>query len=182
VVSAESRAASAEDDQPMREGDYMLACWKHKHAKTPLDQLAKDMKLSIHFLSNWWNLVNSVEPKSRYLDLVRVPWRELPADEKTAHERIKAIEADLLSWNNPEHPGSGAQRQQQDADGIRRYQHSGHREGQGTVPSLYWRRWRREQRRHRDRLANRTTHRQRQTQLLPLGRHTGSRSCEKTRW
>jgi hypothetical protein len=109
------------DDQPMREGDYMLACWKHKHAKTPLDQLAKDMKLSIHFLSNWWNLVNSVEPKSRYLDLVRVPWRELPADEKTALERIKAIEADRLSWNNPKHPGSGVQRQQQDADGIRPY-------------------------------------------------------------
>ena len=109
------------DDQPMREGDYMLACWKHKHVKTPLDQLAKDMKLSIHFLSNWWNLVNSVEPKSRYLDLVRVPWRELPTDEKGAQERIKFIEADLLSWNNPKKPGSGVQRQQQDSDGIRPY-------------------------------------------------------------
>ncbi len=109
------------DDEPMHEGDYMLACWKHKHAQTPLDQLAKDMKLSIHFLSNWWNLVNSTEPKSRYLDLVRVGWRELPADEKTAHERIKSIEADMLSWNNPKHPGSGIQRQQQDADGIRPY-------------------------------------------------------------
>ncbi len=109
------------DFDPMREGDYMLACWKHKHAKTPLDQLAKDMKLSIHFLSNWWNLVNSTEPKSRYLDLVRVPWRELPADEKAAHERIKAIEADMLSWNNPKKPGSGVQRQQQDSDGIRPY-------------------------------------------------------------
>ncbi|MFO1437624.1 MAG: DUF1592 domain-containing protein [Verrucomicrobiaceae bacterium] len=109
------------DFDPMREGDYMLACWKHKHAKTPLDQLAKDMKLSIHFLSNWWNLVNSTEPKSRYLDLVRVPWRELPADEKAAQERIKAIEADMLSWNNPKKPGSGVQRQQQDSDGIRPY-------------------------------------------------------------
>ena len=109
------------DDEDMREADYMLACWKHKHAKTPLDQLAKDMKLSIHFLSNWWNLVNSVEPKSRFLDLTRVAWRELPADEKTAIERIKAIEADRLSWNNPKHPGSGIQRQQQDSDGIRPY-------------------------------------------------------------
>ncbi len=109
------------DFDPMREGDYMLACWKHKHAKTPLEQLAKDMKLSIHFLSNWWNLVNSTEPKSRYLDLVRVPWRELPADEKAAHERIKAIEADRLSWNNPKKPGSGVQRQQQDSDGLRPY-------------------------------------------------------------
>jgi hypothetical protein len=109
------------DDEDMREADYMLACWKHKHAKTPLDQLAKDMKLSIHFLSNWWNLVNSVEPKSRFLDLTRVAWRELPADEKVAHERIKAIEADRLSWNNPKHPGSGPQRWQQDSDGIRPY-------------------------------------------------------------
>jgi hypothetical protein len=109
------------DFDPMREADYMLACWKHKHAKTPLDQLAKDMKLSVHFLSNWWNLLNSTEPKSRFLDLTRVAWRELPADEKAAHERIKAIEADMLSWNNPKKPGSGVQRQQQDSDGIRPY-------------------------------------------------------------
>ncbi len=109
------------DDQPMREGDYMLACWKHKNQNEPLDQLAKDMKLSIHFLSNWWNLVNSTEPKSRFLDLTRVAWRGLPADEKAAHERIKAIEADMLSWNNPKKPGSGVQRQQQDSDGIRPY-------------------------------------------------------------
>jgi len=62
-----------------------------------------------------------VEPKSRFLDLTRVAWRELPADEKAAHERIKAIEADRLSWNNPKHPGSGPQRWQQDSDGIRPY-------------------------------------------------------------
>lgn len=109
------------DFDPMREGDYMLACWKHQHQKVPLDQLAKDMKLSIHFLNNWWNLVNATEPKSRYLDLVRVGWRELPADEKTAHDRIRSIEADLLSWNNPKKPGSGPQRWQQDSDGIRPY-------------------------------------------------------------
>ncbi|MFO1483504.1 MAG: DUF1592 domain-containing protein [Verrucomicrobiaceae bacterium] len=109
------------DFDPMREGDYMLACWKHKNQNAPLEQLAKDMQLNIHFLRNWWNLVNSVEPKSRYLDLVRVSWRELPADEKAAHERIKGIEADLLSWNNQKKPGSGVQRQQQDSDGIRPY-------------------------------------------------------------
>ena len=109
------------DDEPLREADYMLACWKHKQSQIPLDQLAKDMKLSIHFLNNWWNLVNSTEPKSRYLDLTRVAWRELPADEKSAHDRILAIEADLHSWNNPKRPGSGVQRQQQDSDGIRPY-------------------------------------------------------------
>lgn len=121
------------DFDPMREGDYMLACWKHKTLKTPLDQLAKDMKLSVHFLSNWWNLVNSTEPKSRFLDLVRVSWRELPADEKTAHERIKAIEADLLSWNNPKKPGSGTQRHQQDSDGIRPYPMQGSVSGKTHV-------------------------------------------------
>lgn len=109
------------DDQPLREADYMHACWKHKQAHTPLDQLAKEMNLSIHFLNNWWNLVNSTEPKSRFLDLTRVAWRELPVDEKTALDRIKGIEADLHSWNNPKHPGSGVQRQQQDSDGIRPY-------------------------------------------------------------
>lgn len=109
------------DFEPMREGDYMLACWKHRYQQTPLEQLAKDMKLSIHFLNNWWRLVNSTEPKSRFLDLTRVAWRNLPADEKTATDQIKGIEADLLSWNNPKKPGAGVQRHQQDSDGIRAY-------------------------------------------------------------
>lgn len=109
------------DFDPMREGDYMTACWKHKTQQTPLEQLAKDMQLNIHFLNNWWNLVNATEPKSRFLDLVRVSWRELPADEKTALEGIKIIEADLLSWNNPKKPGNGVQRSQQDSDGINAY-------------------------------------------------------------
>lgn len=109
------------DFDPMREGDYMTACWKHKQRQMPLDQLAKEMHLNIHFLHNWWNLVNNTEPKSRFLDLVRVPWRELPADEKAAMDGIKKIEADLLSWNNPKKPGSGVQRQQQDSDGIHPY-------------------------------------------------------------
>lgn len=121
------------DFDPMREGDYMLACWKHKHSKTPLDQLAKDMKLSTYFLSNWWNLVNSTQPESRFLDLVRVAWRELPVDEKTTRERIKAIEADLLSWNNPKKPGSGVQRRQQDSDGIRPYPMQGAVKGASHV-------------------------------------------------
>ena len=109
------------DFDPMREGDYMTACWKHKTQQTPLEQLAKDMQLNIHFLNNWWNLVNATEPKSRFLDLVRVAWRELPADEKAALDGIKKIEADLLSWNNPKKPGSGVQRTQQDSDGIHPY-------------------------------------------------------------
>lgn len=117
------------DTDDMREGDYMLACWKHKHHQTPLDVLAKEAGLKLPFLQNWWNLVNATEPKSRFLDLVRVPWRELPASDAAkpkevpaaVTERIARIEADLLSWNNPNKPGSGVQRRQQDSDGIRPY-------------------------------------------------------------
>ena len=109
------------DFDDKREADYMLACWKHKHAKVPLEKLAKDMKLNVFFMENWWKHLNNTEPKSRFLDLTRVAWRELPADEKVAQERIKAIQADLLSWNNAKKPGSGVQRRQQDSDGIRPY-------------------------------------------------------------
>lgn len=117
------------DFDDMREADYMAACWKHKHFQIPLEQLAKDQKLSIHFLSNWWNLLTNVEPKSRYLDLTRVAWRELPGPDaaqpgkvpEPVMDRIKEIQADLLSWNNPKKPGSGVQRRQQDSDGIRPY-------------------------------------------------------------
>jgi hypothetical protein len=59
------------DTDDMREADYMIACWKHKHFQEPLDKLAKDAGLRPQFLSNWWNLVNSTEPKSRFLDLTR---------------------------------------------------------------------------------------------------------------
>lgn len=109
------------DFDDKREADYMLACWKHKHAEVPLEQLAKDMKLNGFFLENWWKHLNNTEPKSRFLDLTRVAWRELPADEKAATERTRAIQAELLSWNNPKRPGEGVQRHQQDADGIRPY-------------------------------------------------------------
>ena len=109
------------DDQPLREADYMHACWKYQHQKVPLEQLAKDMKLNIYFLANWWKHLNNTEPKSRFLDLTRVPWRALPADEKAALPIIQNIAADRQSWNNPKRPGEGPQRWQQDSDGIRPY-------------------------------------------------------------
>ena len=117
------------DFDDMREADYMTACWKHRHFKTPLEHLAREAGLSVHFLSNWWRLVNSTEPKSRFLDLTRVAWRELPGPDaakagqlpQAVADRIKSIQGDLLSWNNPKKPGSGVQRQQQDSDGIRPY-------------------------------------------------------------
>ncbi len=117
------------DFDPMREGDYLLACWQHRHFQTPLETLAAELDLKLPFLQNWWNLVNATEPKSRFLDLTRVRWRELPAPDPAkpreiptaVRERIATIEADLLSWNNPQKPGSGVQRRQQDADGLRAY-------------------------------------------------------------
>ncbi len=122
------------DGEDAREADYMEACWKWKHrAQTgaaSLDQLAKDAKLMPAFLENWWALVNSTEPKSRYLDLTRVAWRELPGpDAATPNEvpaavraKIDAIQVAQRSWLGPaDNPGSGVQRRQQDSDGIRRY-------------------------------------------------------------
>jgi hypothetical protein len=113
----------------MHEDEYMLACWKHKHFKTPLVELAKQEKLSPYFLENWWRMLNSTQPPSRYLDLTRVSWRKLPAPDpatpnqvpQQVHQRVQVITKDLLSWNNPNNPGHGVQRAQQDADGIRDY-------------------------------------------------------------
>lgn len=118
------------DFDDMREADYMIACWKHKHFNTPLDKLAKEAGLQLPFLENWSRLVNATEPKSRFLDLTRVAWRELPGPDAAKPGQVpqavidgtKAIQTQLLSWNNPKKPGSGVQRQQQDADGIRPYQ------------------------------------------------------------
>ncbi len=118
------------DEDDMREADYMIASWKHKHFQTPLEQLAKEGGLKLPFLQNWSRLVNATEPKSRFLDLTRAAWRELPGPDATKPGQVpqavidgaKAIQAQLLSWNNPKRPGSGIQRQQQDADGIRPYQ------------------------------------------------------------
>jgi hypothetical protein len=118
------------DGDDMREADYMVACWKHQHFQTSLEQLAKKGGLKLPFLQNWSNLVNTTEPKSRFLDLTRVAWRELPGPDATKPGQVPqavtngalAIQTQLLSWNNPKKPGSGVQRHQQDADGIRPYQ------------------------------------------------------------
>jgi len=117
------------DFEDKREADYMLACWKHKHLQVPLDSLAREAGLRSAFLQNWWNLVNSTEPKSRFLDLTRVAWRELPGPDPAAPgqvpagvvEKVRKIQAELLSWNDPKKPGTGVQRRQQDADGLRPY-------------------------------------------------------------
>ncbi|MEN3942315.1 DUF1592 domain-containing protein [Prosthecobacter sp. SYSU 5D2] len=120
-------------DRELREDEYLLACWKWKHkdltGAASLDQLAKEAKLSAPFLHNWWNLLNDTKTQSRFLDLTKVPWRKLPPpDAAKPHEvppqvlaGVKAIQVQRHSWNHPDKPGSGTQRRQQDADGIRTY-------------------------------------------------------------
>ncbi len=122
------------DDDDLREADYMLACWKFKYrdqtGATSLDQLAQEMKLQPAFLQNWWNLLNKPEPKSRFLDLTRVPWRELPGPDAAAPKTVppavlatlSAVQEQRRSWlAKKRKDGSGVQRQQQDADGLRAY-------------------------------------------------------------
>ena len=120
------------DTDDLRVADYLVACWRHRHFGEPLEKLAQDAGLKLPFLQNWSRLVNGTEPKSRFLDLTRVAWRELPAPDAAQPGQVppavlagaKAIQTQLLSWNNPKKPGSGVQRQQQDADGIRPYRMS----------------------------------------------------------
>lgn len=120
-------------DRELHEADYMLACWKWKHkdltGAQSLEQLAKEAKLSEAFLNNWWNMLNDTKMQSRYLDLTKIPWRNLPPPDAAKPKEVpakvlaelKAIEEQRHSWNHPDKPGSGVQRRQQDADGIRTY-------------------------------------------------------------
>ncbi len=121
-----------QDGEDRREDEYMLAAWKFKHREKTgagsLDQLAKEAGLAPAFLHNWWELLNSEKPDSRFLDLIRVPWRELPgpAADKPKEvpaevtRRILDIEAKHLAWNKREGEGwVRTQRRQQDTDGLR---------------------------------------------------------------
>lgn len=122
------------DDEDLREADYMLACWKHKHAaqtgETSLEKLSKDMGLKLAFLQNWWTLLNGTEPKSRFLDLTRAPWRALPPPDAANAKAVpagvtatlNAIQEQRRSWYRPAKNGwASVQRMQQDADGLRPY-------------------------------------------------------------
>ncbi len=114
------------DGEDFREADYMLACWKWRFKEqtgaTSLDQLARDAGLKPAFLQNWWSLVNGTEPKSRFLDLTRVAWRDLPGPDAAKPKDVpppvtaalQDIQAQRRSWLV-----KSVQRRQQDADGIR---------------------------------------------------------------
>ena len=120
------------DGEDRREDEYMLAAWKYKHREmtgtASLAKLAKEAGLDPAFLDNWWELLNSEKPQSRFLDLIRIPWRELPAPTpgKTkgvppaVRQGILDIESKHLSWNKRKGEGwLRTQRRQQDTDGLR---------------------------------------------------------------
>ena len=121
------------DDENLREADYMLACWKFKHKEltgaNSLAQLAKDNQLQPAFLENWWKLLNSTQPASRYLDLTRVPWRELPGPDAKAPKEVPAAVSKTLAeiqqqrhaWYDPKRGWASVQRMQQDADHLNAY-------------------------------------------------------------
>jgi hypothetical protein len=134
------------DGEDMRQADYMLACWKFKHRDTtgagPLEELANANHLSPAFLENWWSILNAELPKSRFLDLTRVAWRELPGPDpakpsqvpEAVRRKILEIQAQQLSWwGDMKRPGSGVQRRQQDADGLRPYDFHADVKGRKTV-------------------------------------------------
>lgn len=121
------------DGEDFHEADYMLACWKWKHREqtgaVSLEALAKEGNLRLPFLENWWRLLDKDDGRSRFLNLTTLPWRALPGPDPAKPKEVpaavlagvKAIQIQRRSWDNPERPGSGVQRRQQDSDGIRPY-------------------------------------------------------------
>ena len=122
------------DGDDLREADYMEACWKFRHKESTgavdFAALAREYRLNPAFLSNWWDMLQTVEPKSRYLDLTRVAWRELPGPDPIqpkqvpteVRKRLESIQTQRRSWFERTQGGwAGVQRMQQDSDGIRRY-------------------------------------------------------------
>lgn len=122
------------DGEDAKEAAYMTACWKFKYkdqtGAVSLEQLAKESGLMVPFLDNWWTMLNDETRKSRYLDLTRVAWRELPGPDAAkpkevppaVQAKITAIQDAQRSWlGSAKNPGGGVQRMQQDADGIRPY-------------------------------------------------------------
>ncbi|MEY5027012.1 MAG: hypothetical protein RLZZ244_2540, partial [Verrucomicrobiota bacterium] len=113
------------DGEDLRIAEYLLACWKWKHREATgalsLESLAKEAKLSLPFLENWWNFLQKDDPKSRFLDLTRIPWRELPAPDPAAPQtppspvldRLAVLDKELNSWFR------SVLRAQQDSDELK---------------------------------------------------------------
>jgi hypothetical protein len=123
------------DGDDLREAEYLLACWKHRHRDLTgvpsLDALADAAGLSRAYLANWWAFLEADAPASRYLDLTRLAWRALPPPDPTAPQAVpegviagtKAIDAERKSWYTrmPERYGETTQRAQQDIEALYPY-------------------------------------------------------------
>lgn len=123
------------DGDDLREADYLLACWKHRHrdltGAASLDALADAAGLSRAYLANWWAFLQADEPASRYLDLTRLAWRALPPPDPAGPQALpeavvagtKAIAAERRSWYTriPERYPETTQRSQQDVDALHPY-------------------------------------------------------------
>jgi hypothetical protein len=74
-------------------------------------------------------MLHNTKLESRYLDLTRTPWHNLPppaADKpsevpQAVTQTLANIKAERRSWLGEKDPGTGVQRRQQDADGLRPY-------------------------------------------------------------
>jgi hypothetical protein len=123
------------DGDDLREADYLLACWKHRHREltgaASLDALADAAGLSRAFLANWWTFLQAEQPASRYLDLTRLAWRGLPPPDPAAPQAVpdavtagtQAIRAERTSWYTlkPERYPETTQRSQQDVEALQPY-------------------------------------------------------------
>jgi hypothetical protein len=131
------------DGEDLRQADYITACWKWMHREqtgaVSMESVAKEHGLVLPFLENWWNLLTNTEPASRFLDLTRVPWRQLPGptpDAPTAvpeavRDRISRIAEDNRSWFQP--PKWSVLRAQQDSDELKSYPFESRLESQRAV-------------------------------------------------
>lgn len=124
----------------LREAEYCLACWQFKHrevlSETTLEELAKEKKLDPDFLENWWWFLNHEEPPSRYLDLTRHVWRDLPPPDRNNPKQIpdavlkgvKSIQTQRQAWYQ-----DSVQRRQQDVNGEQPYPATVQLKGQKLV-------------------------------------------------
>ncbi|HVJ44891.1 MAG TPA: DUF1587 domain-containing protein, partial [Luteolibacter sp.] len=124
------------DGEDQKEAAYMLACWKFKHKELTgadsLEKLADEAGLTLPFLTNWWDMLNGDKPKSRFLDLTRFAWRDLPAPDASKPKDIPSqvtagiskIQDQRRSWTNQDSKLGwvNTQRRQQDSDGLRTYE------------------------------------------------------------
>ncbi|TLD69561.1 DUF1592 domain-containing protein [Phragmitibacter flavus] len=129
------------DGDDLLEDDYLLAAWRHKHqdltGASSLPELAKQNNLNPIFLQNWWNMLNTPTPQSRFLDLTRHAWRDLPPPDPanpkeipdSVRKAVTTIQTNDRSWRDDRR----VQRRQQDSDGIRPYPFSADTHGKSQV-------------------------------------------------